>query len=326
MNNMKYFIIPLLGMLAMLSCGKAVDKNFNVDDPRIYDKVYSAQAVDNSASQIYSFPMAETGQIKVFANFGGLGYPAEDISVKFRIAPEYLAIYNDENYSSYAIIPEAGYTAENMEVVIPKGQLKSSDAVLINIDTNYFEGIETYMLPVHIESVNGVSVPPLNKALRTVYLKVNAYHQYLNRSSWQISYSSQEPGEDLGRGGAAADAFDSNNYTYWSTAWRASQPGHPHWIAADMGQAEDIHGFMIRGRAANDDVNTVYYRANPVAVTIQVSDDGVDWTNAGSYTLENQLENMFYLEMFRTARHFKVVVTASYQDTHFTNIAEIYAF
>lgn len=332
MNNIKYFFIPLISLFALLSCGKAVDDKFNVDDPQIYDKVYSAQAVDNSASQTYSFPMTEQGQIKVFANFGGLSYPESNITVKFRVAPEYLAIYNYENYSSLEILAAESYSISNTEVTIPAGKLRSTDAVIIDIDTNYLEGTGVYVLPVHIESVNGVSIPPISKDLRTVYLKVNGYfdtnpYQYIDRATWGVSsYSSQEPNEDSGRGGSAFNAIDDDNYTYWSTAWRASQPGHPHWIAIDMGEDQDLHGFTIRGRADNDDIDKVYARSNPIAISIQIGNDGVVWTDAGSYTLEHQLENTFYLDRFVASRYFKVIVTSSYGDTHFTSIAEINAF
>ena len=68
-------------------------------------------------------------------------------------------------------------------------------------------------------------------------------------------------------------------------------------------------------------------RANSGAPSkIDVSDDNQNWTHAGTFTVENRIENTVYLDHKATGRYFRIFVTATQADLYQTCIAEVWAF
>jgi hypothetical protein len=57
-----------------------------------------------------------------------------------------------------------------------------------------------------------------------------------------------------------------------------------------------------------------------------VSDDNQNWTHAGTFTVENRIENTVYLDHKATGRYFRIFVTATQADLYQTCIAEVWAF
>lgn len=329
MKNLKYLIFSLFAICIVSACSKSYDNTFNVENSDQYSQIYSAQALNDTAKNLHIFPMTTDTTLKVYANFGGIGYPERDIKVKFKVAPELVEKYNEENTTEYPMALAESYDIENLEVTIPKGGLRSN-AVDVNIDANQFDGVGIFILPLYIESTD--SDIAINDNLRTAYVLIKGFYEEnpftrYDRTAWKIhGYSTQEPGEGGGRGGAATDALDSKNNTYWCSAWRKTKPGPPHWIAVDLGEATEIHGVDIRGRAEDNNVDKVRSTGNPRQLQIHISNDGDEWNYVGEFSLINELENTLYLDHKKTARYIKITVIASHGDTYGTNIAEINAF
>lgn len=329
MKNIKYIVFTLAVTFISVACSNSVNETFGVDNPDQYSRIYSAQALDDSIKNMHQFSMTTDTTLNVFANFGGLGYPNNDIGVKFRVAPELVQEYNENHSTDYPMLFDESYGIEDLNVVIKKGELRSTPLKL-KIDASKLDGIGVFVLPLHIESTN--SNIAINEKLRTAFVLVkpfyesNPFKQYA-RDTWKIAgYSSQEPGEGGGRGGAATDALDNKNNTYWCTAWRSVKPGPPHWIAINMHKKEKLHGLVIRGRAEDNNVENVRSEGNPRLLNIQVSNDGVEWKEIGGFSLINELENTLYFDHMQDVQYFKITVTASHGDSYGTNIAEINAF
>jgi beta-galactosidase len=84
----------------------------------------------------------------------------------------------------------------------------------------------------------------------------------LNSQSWTIAGADSE--ENQGEAAGAGNAVDGQISNYWHSRWKNSKPGHPHWIALDLGREETLGGFIYvpRQGSANDAVGRIEdYRA-----------------------------------------------------------------
>jgi beta-galactosidase len=74
----------------------------------------------------------------------------------------------------------------------------------------------------------------------------------LSMEGWTIAYVDSEERE---RGdGTAENAIDGQTANFWHTEWGAAQPGFPHRLILDLGQARTIGGFRYTPRQGAADV------------------------------------------------------------------------
>lgn len=337
-------IIILFACIGFVACNNPIDNNLGLDgDIDQYSVVYTAQGVSDSSKRVLSVPMTVLDtNFNVYAAFGGIDYPKEDIKITFKVAPELVSVYNEANATELPLMLSESYKIESDEVVIKKGQLTST-GMKIKIDASKFEGIGTYLLPVKIEKVT----PDIriNENLRVAYLLINGYHEsnpfpLKDRSGWSIAGFSTDENEAFNNyidgspnkisfpdNGRAQSVIDDEVLTFWCSAWRSTKPGPPHWIAIDMGSEQDIHGVKIRGRAASYSyLAAVKSSGNPRILHMEVSNDNSNWEKVGEFSCSNVFDNMFYLDYKKTARYFRLVITATQADFYGTHIAEINAF
>ena len=90
----------------------------------------------------------------------------------------------------------------------------------------------------------------------------------LDRSAWQATASSDEPGE-----GPAAKAIDNNPATYWHTRWQGQAPAPPHDFILDLGSTMELRGLSCLPRQDNINGRIQAYR-------IDLSPDGMKWETA----------------------------------------------
>ena len=93
-----------------------------------------------------------------------------------------------------------------------------------------------------------------------------------------------------------------------------------------MGAPKELHGLTIRGRSDKKGSDVPKSSGNPRIFNIDVSDDNQNWTHAGTFTVENRIENTVYLDHKATGRYFRIFVTATQADFYQTCIAEVWAF
>jgi len=320
------FCLPLI-----IACNKSFGDDLGVDNADSFSMVYTINAIEDNSKNTMVIPMNIDTIFAVYANWGGIFSPAQDIQVKFRIAPELVGTYNDDNQTSYPLMLDGSYKVENYEAIIKKGELTSSP-IDIKIDSKAFDGIGKFLLPVHIESVSPEIT--INDKLRTAYLLINGYYdsnpfQMYDRALWSIAGFSTDENESNStypQNGRAISAIDNANLSFWCSQWRSAKPGPPHWLAIDMGEAKELHGVVIRGRSDSKDPNVAKSNGNPRIFHIDVSNDNINWERAGDYAVDNILEYPVYFDHKKTARYFKITVTATQADFYGTHIAEVYAF
>ena len=172
MKLTKYLAVLCCGTL-FAACENPIQDDLNVDNPENYTRIYTVNAVDDTSKNTLSFPLERDTSLMVYANLSGIRNPGCDVTVKFRVAPELVDTYNQKHQSSYPMMLDGSYTIENLEAVIPNGKYISSP-IRIAINSQAFDGVGVFLLPVRIENVT----PDLavNESLQTAYLRINGYY------------------------------------------------------------------------------------------------------------------------------------------------------
>lgn len=331
MKHTTAYAALLAGLLLSTSCENPIEDNYNVDNPDDYTLVYTINAVGDASKSTLTFPLERDTTFKVFANLSCLQDPGEEIVVKFRVATDLTDSYNTQNQTSYRAMPEACYTIDRLEAVIPKGEYTSSP-IEIRFNSKAFDGIGVFLLPLQIESVTPDI--PVSPTLNTAYLQVNGTYTtnpfpLIDRSLWTIeafSTEEQESKEGFEYNGEVISILDDNNDTYWGTQWRTAKPGPPHWVTIDMGRTEQVHGIRFRGRADAWGSDKPKSSGNPRIFNIDMSDDNATWTRVGTFTVENRIENEVYFDHMTSGRYLRMTITATQADMYQTCMAELKAF
>jgi len=274
-----------------------------------------------------------TDTIVYTASLVGADFPtvstaaAGDITISFTVNADLVNAFNQENGTTYPILPAANYSFD-ASGVISKGATATAPLKLVIKNGDQLQPFSSYLLPLSINQVSGGQAGSMQKTTYYVITRSPALEDLpaFDRSGWTIAgYSTQEPAEGNGNG-LVTSAIDGDFDTYWQSQWAGSEPGPPHYITIDMGATKTMHGISIVDRSFEGDWATNGH-GQPKAMTVAVSTDGVNWTDDGSFLVpivEPQAEIRFFLPVFRDARYFRVTVTSVWA-TNSTNIAEIYA-
>jgi hypothetical protein len=147
--------------------------------------------------------------------------------------------------------------------------------------------------------------------------------QELDKSDWTISaYSSQEATGEGINNGHAIHLIDNNTTSFWHTAWSSSQPTYPHSFVINLNIAQIINGVTFFDRVAK-------YNGRPKDITIETSNNGVNFVNVGDFTLgSSTTKQIIELVTPMQASYFKVIVHNGYDDNSgevvfFTHLAEV---
>lgn len=298
------------------SCG--IDQN-HIDFSK-YDKIYMPQAQDNPAVRPVLI-VDSTQTIGYNAAYAGANTPDKNINISFNVNPALVDSFNNNNFTSYPILPEASYQLGKTKAMIPAGQRRTETLKLSLQTEGYIKaGGQEYLLPISI-NVNNADVP-LNKDLKTTYFLIQGSYVNIDKSNWKVvDFDSQQPGRpDL----AASNVIDGDDSSIWNTQYTSPRPGPPHYVSIDMGKSHKIHGFKIVGRDR-------YKNQNPKKVEFQFSDDGQNWRDGETFTLPMNLTDVItakvYLSKTVDARYFKFIVIHDVETAHKPmNVCELYAF
>lgn len=104
---------------------------------------------------------------------------------------------------------------------------------------------------------------------------------------WSLQFVDSE--ETIGEDGAATNAFDGDEKTFWHTAWSSSSPTHPHEIQLHLGEKYKLKGFKYLPRQDGGINGTIK------DYEFYVSSDGVDWGNplsVGSFDYSTEIKEI----------------------------------
>lgn len=320
-NNSNQYKWYLVLALAITGC----KDDYHLPDQPVdkYNLVYMPQAVNGAI--IKTLQVTDSAQSLVFgANLGGVGFADHDITVNFSVDNNRIDSFNAAGNTHYAVLPDDSYILSATTAIIPKGSVNTGplNVTFKTTGPGAMDALRDYILPI---SITG-SKTPVNEALRTTFFVVKAQpdlkdYPVYDRSNWQIiDFSSQEASGEGPNNGRAVFVLDGDHSTFWHSQWQGASPGPPHYLTIDMGTITTLHGLSFLARQNDND-------GKPNSVTVQVSTDNTTWTNAGSFTLQNnkEVQPQFLPDGFKQARYFKVIINSSY-NASYTHLAELNAF
>lgn len=261
--NKKYFVLPLMALLAMvfIACNDDDPTEVYVGNMAKYQKAYITTGVSSPNGTVLkgSYTAAElklTDEGKLtFVKGGSLapsGSGSFDTDIYFRTtyavkkaisgtvvlmpdAEEFVTRYNTEHQTECKLLPEKYYTLENAHATIEAG---SKDAVIrVSIHTDLDWELGEYLLPLELTLDNGTAID-LSEDMRTLCLKYSiaaapasdypAEGRILTRDEFDIELLT-------GSGDTYKNAFDSDRNTNWSSGSGTSDVvvtfKEPHYVS-----------------------------------------------------------------------------------------------
>lgn len=174
MNNRYLALIGwlLLSALYLGSCKYDTD----IATPEAYERIYMPQAGGNPVT--YHFIMSDTAQTLIYgADYGGVDYPAADISVHFSVAPALVDSFNVKNNTAYQLLPADSYVMEATDAVIAKGKLSTKPLALKVSTIGKLEHGVQYLLPIEVSTTKGIKN---SEGLGVTYFLVDAKYDIIN--------------------------------------------------------------------------------------------------------------------------------------------------
>jgi F5/8 type C domain/Putative Ig domain len=119
--------------------------------------------------------------------------------------------------------------------------------------------------PVTVQASNGIGTP----ATQTFTLAVVLVTNVIPQTNWSLKYADSQ--ETTCEDGAAVNAFDGDNGTFWHTQWCGGNPPPPHEIQIDLGGSYSMDGFRyLPGQDGGINGTIAKYE-------FYISADGVNW-------------------------------------------------
>src|SRR5690606_20611118 len=149
----------------------------DIPNPEEYATIYMPQAAENAVN--YAFTVSDSIEEIVFgAAYGGPSNYENDVHVEFVVSPELVDDYNNNNRTTYEMLPTSNFVFAESTAVIPAGKV-NSNPLKVKISTK--QGLvpyKKYVLPISIKQLSGdVSI---NEDKRTSYFVVEAQRKGIN--------------------------------------------------------------------------------------------------------------------------------------------------
>lgn len=194
-------------------------------------------------------------------------------TVVFGVDTSQMSAYRAK-YGNALVLPASSYFIPFASGNIAAGTTESSAAEINILGESLLRPSTTYVLPVVIKSVDGQS-PEKTGQGQLIYLLFKTagtdFGAAISKTGWSIvSYSSTYSAALY----PAAYAIDNKPNTQWVSNLTGTMP---QYVTIDMGQSYNLKAVTFQEWAS------YAAGANPTQIMIELSTDGSNWTNAGTY-------------------------------------------
>ncbi|SNB46128.1 discoidin domain-containing protein [Geobacter sp. DSM 9736] len=194
---------------------------------------------------------------------------------------------NQGSSQTFSITPDTGYRISDVKV----------DGVSVGAVSSYtFNSVNAgHSIAATFSQVSSPAVPQTN---------------------WRLVYADSQ--ELVGDPGAALNAFDGKNDTFWHTQWMNGNPVPPHEIQIDLGQTYNLDGFSYLPRQNNIQNGRI------AKYEFYVSSNGTNWgTAVAAGTFANDLTLKSIGFPATTGRYIRLRALSEVNGNPWTNAAEI---
>ena len=258
--------------------------------------VYIREAA-SSDTLSYSIPYAKDTLITMEFSAAVSGHPIPGLHhVIFGVDTTKIADYR-ALHGNATLLPSANYFVDWNDCEIAPDSTLSEPAQINLLHASLLGPSSTYVLPVVIDNVDGLT--GIAQPGQVLYLQVRTgASQYLSKTGWSIvSFSSELDAAD-----GPVNLLDSNNTTDWLTGFG----GVPQNVVIDMGQSNTFSKITF-----TDDPTYVALGGYATQIDLQISTDGVAWTDKGTFTGTGTTSPQL-LDIGRsTARYFNFIIQKS---------------
>lgn len=168
----------------------------------------------------------------------------------------------------------------------------------VSVSLNSMAGTEEVYLPFMLGGTQSIKVAMADEKKNALvrFIEVDVVQtNYLDRSGWVALEVSSEAFD----GWNIERMWDGDLNTAWHSPWGGASQ-YPHYFVIDMGEEKTLTGFKIANKW-DDRV--------PTKTKFEVSTDGVNWTDLGTFNNPDQYSNdpqLFGLAGEPKARYFRV--------------------
>lgn len=337
MKNMLKYRLALIGLLVSLftisfsSCSDDESYDFPGDSGKVYVRLQSSNMV-NSVHNVVDTKISKT-KLGVFGE-AVAAFPVRStmpvngsLQVACGIDNSLIENYNAKHKTNYIKMDPSMIIINGQNLTIENGLMESKEVFEVKVNPEKITSLELgeYLIPIKLMSVTGNMA--VSENWNTIYMHVSVVDDpssvpFADRTGWTIAdCSSEEVSEQDNT--PASDVLDGDWGTIWHTEWAYNQPDPPHHITIDMGKVVTMAGFQYVTRRSGTGA--------PQGLTVEVSVDNVNWLKAATYTAGELptgggKEFKAFFEDFKEARYFRLTITETKGNVHYTSLAEVNAF
>lgn len=229
-NNSFIFLMVLF---LLFSCKEDVPTYEELNDTKTEAKLNVQKATDGRQDLVL-FPQVDERKDVFRVNYGGVGFPSEDLIVTFSQDQKALDSINkirqNEGLDPLLPFPAGSYSLDKESVTITKGHA-SSEYLTLTYNPEKFDLSKQYMLALTAKNDQGYSFHPNG---RTILYYAAVEEKLLPKTNWEARADSEELTGEGDSNGKAKFAIDNNINSFWHSQWQGSEPPFPHWIEVDF--------------------------------------------------------------------------------------------
>ncbi|WP_149913446.1 discoidin domain-containing protein [Sphingobacterium cavernae] len=310
--NKSLFVLGL-GIATLFACKEDKPTYEQLNDTR-EQAWLSVQKAANGQQDLVLFPQVQERKDVFRVNYGGVGYPSEDISITFAQDQKALDSVNRirqiGGLEPYIPFPAGSYTLDKSSVNIQAGTT-GSDFITLTYKPENFDLTKEYMLA--LTATNNKDYK-FRAGSSTILYYAAVVEKPQSKTKWTAKVSSIHTGESIGTPGAIVDG---NINTFWHTPYSAGSPNYPHWAEIDFGEEIYATKIGITKRQANSTGFKTF--------DILGSKDGTTWiTLASNQVMEQFNDGMQVFDITpQYLKKIKLDLKNSFGGQNYTHLAEV---
>lgn len=254
------------------------------------------------------------------------------IKISFDIDNSLIDVYNDVHGTSYTAAPDGLVVIDNNGIVIPKGEMKTSEPINIHITDDkticgQIADGDTYLVPIRRVSVDGGKAIPSVDINPVTYLTLSVTEDNIKHGATASDAKGTLVSDQTGWSGT----FNGNTSDQFATLFDGNTT-----TVANFSARTDISLEFDMGQSYTFDAITMYYTQDTgwwgvytygsltSDVKIYTSNDGVNWKSVGNYENGDSDQIVIFYSPI-TARYIRLIKPCGYYVTLYGGIFNVYA-
>jgi len=312
----KSFIVLCLGITTLFSCKEEVPTYEELNDTR--DQAWlSVQKAASGQQDLTLFPQVEERKDVLRVNYGGVGYPAEDLTVTFSQDLQALDSINtnrkNQGLEPYLPFPAGSFNFDKESAVIKAGTT-SSEYITLTYNPEKFDLSKQYMLAVTANNGQGYK---FRQGGNTVFYYAAVVEKAHSKTNWTATANSEELTGEGESNGKVQFVIDNNINSFWHTQWQGGEPPFPHWVEVDF--KSEIYVTQIGLTRRQNDTNGFK------TFDILGSVDGTEWKTLATDQVmaRTELEMQKFPIEAQYLKKVKINIKDNFNGQKSTHLAEI---